>query len=68
MQNLLSLAELGEALIENGYELKDQDGLDSREDHARLVGRMGRLLFQQLTAFLLHVSSSLQGPVGVAKK
>src|SRR5882757_8932305 len=55
MYDLPPLAELAKALIEDDHELKSQNGLATREDHAPLFGGMGCLLF---ATFLLHVSSS----------
>jgi hypothetical protein len=58
MQNLSRFGEIVKALIENGHELKAEDGLDPRQHHARLVGRMGHLFFQRFAPFLFHFFKS----------
>lgn len=54
MKELVALAQLFEALVEHGNQLKPQDSLHSGKHHARFIGRMSRFFFQCFPVNLLH--------------
>ena len=63
VQDLAALAQLRKTLIENGNQLKTQNCLHTRQDHARLVGRMGGLFLERFAVhFFFHRIYVSRGP------
>jgi hypothetical protein len=54
VQNLPAFAQVLEALIEDRNELKAENRLNTRQDHARFVGRMGGLFLERFAVFVFH--------------